>query len=72
MRSQTKWGLLFIAVGALLPVVGFPFTLLYAIPLIAIGVGLFILRKREESIEGLNEEDATRYDSDNNWPRTGL
>jgi len=59
MRSQTKWGLLFIVVGAILPAVGFPFTLLYAIPLIAIGLGLLILRKREESIDGLNEEDAT-------------
>ncbi len=59
MRSQTKWGLFFIAVGAILPVVGFPFTLLYAIPLIALGIGLLILRKREESIEGLNDKDAT-------------
>ena len=57
MRSQ--WGLFFIAVGAIIPVVGFPFTLLYAIPLIALGIGLLIVRKREESIEGLNEEDAT-------------
>jgi uncharacterized membrane protein len=59
MRSQTKWGIFFIVVGAILPVLGFPFTLLYAIPLIALGIGLLILRKREESIEGLNEEDAT-------------
>jgi len=51
--------LLFIAVGAVLPAVGFPFTLLYAIPLITLGIGLLIVRKREESIEGLNEEDAT-------------
>jgi hypothetical protein len=59
MRSQTKWGIFFIVVGAILPVLGFPITLLYAIPLIALGIGLLILRKREESIEGLNEEDAT-------------
>jgi hypothetical protein len=59
MRSQTKWGIFFIVVGAILPVLGFPIILLYAIPLIALGIGLLILRKREESIEGLNEEDAT-------------
>jgi hypothetical protein len=59
MRSQTKWGIFFIAVGAILPVLGFPIILLYAIPLIALGSGLLILRKREESIEGLNREDAT-------------
>jgi uncharacterized membrane protein len=56
MRSQTKWGIFFIVVGAILPVVGFPFTLLYAIPLITIGVGLVVFKRREESIEERKDE----------------
>jgi hypothetical protein len=56
MRSQTKWGIFFIAVGAILPVVGFPFTLLYAIPLITIGIGLVVFKRREDSIEERKDE----------------
>lgn len=56
MRSQTKWGLVFIAVGALLPVVGFPYTLIYAVPLILIGSGLVVFKRREESLEERRDE----------------
>jgi uncharacterized membrane protein len=56
MRSQTKWGLLFIAAGLVLPVVGFPYTLIYAIPLILIGIGLLVFKRREAIIEERNDE----------------
>jgi len=46
MRSQMKWGLFFIAVGAIIPLVGFPYTLLYAVPLILIGIGLVVFTER--------------------------
>jgi hypothetical protein len=57
MRSQMKWGLFFIAVGAIIPLVGFPYTLLYAVPLILIGIGLVVFKRREESIEELKDEN---------------
>ena len=41
-----KWGLFFIAVGAIIPLVGFPYTLLYAVPLILIGIGLVVFTER--------------------------
>jgi len=55
MRSQIKWGLFFIALGLIIPVVGFPFTLIWSIPLILIGTALILLRKREDIIEERRE-----------------
>lgn len=55
MRSQTKWGIFFILLGILLslliaPILS-PFTLIYSIPLLGVGVALIIFRRREEVIE---------------------
>jgi hypothetical protein len=55
MRSQVKWGLFLILIGILLVPIGFPFLLLYAIPLILIGIAIILFRKREESIEPRKE-----------------
>jgi uncharacterized membrane protein len=55
MRSQVKWGLLLILVGIVMTPIGFPFLLLYAIPLILIGLAIILFRKREESIESRND-----------------
>jgi uncharacterized membrane protein len=54
MRSQVKWGLFLIAIGILLIPIGFPILLLYAVPLIAIGIAIIVFRKREEQIETRN------------------
>ncbi|MEM1593389.1 MAG: hypothetical protein QXI53_03420, partial [Archaeoglobaceae archaeon] len=51
MRSQTKWGLAFIILGFLLLPLFLPLTLLYSVPLIAIGLALILFRHREEIIE---------------------
>ena len=51
MRSQTKWGLFFIALGVIISLILFPIALFYSIPLILIGVALILFRKREETIE---------------------
>lgn len=55
MRSQIKWGLFFIALGLIIPVVGFPITLIYAIPLIVIGMSLLLFKRREDIIEERKE-----------------
>jgi hypothetical protein len=55
MRSQVKWGLFLIIVGIILVPVAFPFLLLYAVPLILIGISVILFRKREESIEARRE-----------------
>ncbi|MEM2086681.1 MAG: YbjQ family protein, partial [Archaeoglobaceae archaeon] len=44
MRSQTKWGLAFIILGFLLLPLFLPLTLLYSVPLIAIGLALILFR----------------------------
>lgn len=55
MRSQVKWGLFLIAIGLILVPIAFPFLLFYAIPLILIGIGIILFRKREEEIEAAEE-----------------
>lgn len=55
MRSQTKWGLFFIAAGVILLPFYFPITAIYGVPLIVIGVALIFFRRREEIIEARNE-----------------
>jgi hypothetical protein len=55
MRSQVKWGLFLIILGIVLVPIAFPFLLLYAVPLILIGLAIILFRKREESIEPRNE-----------------
>ncbi len=51
MRSQTKWGIAFVILGLLITPLLFPFTLLYSIPLLGIGIALILFRRREEVIE---------------------
>ena len=51
MRSQTKWGIAFVIIGLLIAPLLFPFTLLYSIPLLGIGLALILFRRREEIIE---------------------
>jgi len=58
MESQVKWGIGFILLGICIAPFGFPFLLIYAIFLIAIGVALILFKKREEEIEGIEEDDA--------------
>jgi len=55
MKSQVKWGLGLILLGAILLPVGFPFLLIYAVPLILIGIALIIFRNREDRIEQVQE-----------------
>jgi uncharacterized membrane protein len=56
MNSQVKWGLALIIIGLLISPFGFPFLLVYSIPLILIGVGLILFQKREERIEEVRRE----------------
>lgn len=51
MRSQTKWGIALMTVGAIISPLIFPLSLIYSIPLILIGIALILFRKREEKIE---------------------
>ncbi|MDD3111106.1 MAG: hypothetical protein PHU26_02285 [Methanofollis liminatans] len=55
MKSQVKWGLGMILIGAILLPFGFPFLLFYAVPLILIGIALIIFRNREDRIEQVQE-----------------
>jgi hypothetical protein len=55
MKSQVKWGLGLILLGAILLPIGFPFLLIYAVPLILIGAALIIFRNREDQIEQVQE-----------------
>ena len=58
MESQVKWGIGFILLGVCIAPFGFPFLLIYAIPLIAIGAALILFKKREEKMEGIEEDNA--------------
>ena len=51
MRSQVKWGILLLAIGLILVPILFPLLLIYAVPLIVIGVALIVYQGREEEVE---------------------
>jgi hypothetical protein len=51
MRSQVRWGIALIVAGCVLLIPSMPFLLIYALPLILIGVALIAFRGREDSIE---------------------
>lgn len=55
MKSQVKWGLGMILVGAVLLPLGFLYLLFSAIPLILIGAALIVFRNREDRIEQVQE-----------------
>jgi hypothetical protein len=58
MRSQVRWGIALTAIGAVIAavaIVGLPFLLIYAVPLIVIGLALIVWRGREETIEAIKE-----------------
>jgi len=59
MKSQVKWGIAMIIIGLVISLFafGFPFLLIYAVPLILIGAGLIVYKGREEIIEEVVEED---------------
>jgi membrane-bound ClpP family serine protease len=54
MRSQTKWGLLFVVIGFLLILVDMSNSMvvsIYGVPSIILGLVLIVFRRREERIE---------------------
>ncbi|KUK60163.1 MAG: hypothetical protein XE10_0972 [Methanoculleus marisnigri] len=57
MRSQVRWGIALTVIGAVIAAIGirFPFLLIYAVPLIVIGLALIVWRGREETIETIRE-----------------
>ena len=57
MRSQVRWGIALTVIGAVIAAIGirFPFLLIYAVPLIVIGLALIVWRGREETIEAIRE-----------------
>ncbi|GEM_PF-1206311 len=55
MKSQVITGIIFIVIGLIL-LIGYPITLIYSIPLILIGLALYLFRGREAIIEHPNEE----------------
>ena len=55
MKSQVITSIIFIVVGLML-LIGYPITLIYSIPLILIGLALYIFRGREAIIEHPAEE----------------
>ncbi len=55
MKSQVKWGIAMIIIGLVISPFGFPFLLIYAVPLILIGGGLIVYKGREEIIEEVVE-----------------
>ncbi|MDT8357912.1 MAG: hypothetical protein RQ758_05340 [Methanomicrobiaceae archaeon] len=57
MESQVRWGIAFIILGTCIAPFGFPFLLVYAVPLIGIGIALIVLRRREGRIEEVREEE---------------
>jgi uncharacterized membrane protein len=56
MESQVKWGIGLIVIGLCIAPFGFPFLLLYAIPLIVIGAALILFKRREAEIEEIKED----------------
>ncbi|NYT03010.1 MAG: hypothetical protein GKC10_09695 [Methanosarcinales archaeon] len=66
MKNQVKWGLALIALGLtialsmLLFPAGFPFLLVYSVPLLALGAGLILFRNREEKIDEVESTDQRR------------
>ncbi|MDI6719973.1 MAG: hypothetical protein QMD46_10215 [Methanomicrobiales archaeon] len=55
MRSQVKWGIILLVIGLVLAPIGFPYLLVYAVPLILIGLALIAFRRREETLEEIRE-----------------
>ncbi|MDV2482396.1 protein BatD [Methanoculleus sp. Wushi-C6] len=58
MRSQVLWGIVLTALGAVIAAIaiaGPVFLLIYALPLILIGLALIVWRRREETIEAIRE-----------------
>lgn len=55
MRSQVKWGIVLLIIGLVLAPIWFPFLLIYAVPLILIGLALIVFRRREEALEEVQE-----------------
>ena len=50
MKSQVITSIIFIGIGLIL-LIGYPITLIYSIPLILIGLALYLFRGREAIIE---------------------
>jgi len=58
MRRQVLWGILLPALGAVIAAVAIAgplFLLIYAVPLILIGIALVVWRGREDTIEAIRE-----------------
>jgi len=55
MKSQVITSIIFIGIGLIL-LSGYPITLIYSIPLILIGLALYLFRGRESIIEHSLEE----------------
>ena len=55
MKSQVITSIIFIVIGLIL-LIGYPITLIYSIPLILIGLALYLFRGREAIIEHPYEE----------------
>jgi hypothetical protein len=55
MKSQVITSIIFIVIGLIL-LIGYPITLIYSIPLILIGLALYLFRGREAIIEQSKEE----------------
>ncbi|MGC9443630.1 MAG: hypothetical protein ACP5E9_01650 [Candidatus Methanospirareceae archaeon] len=55
MKSQVITSIIFISIGLIL-LMGYPITLIYSIPLILIGLALYLFRGREAIIEHPTEE----------------
>lgn len=58
MRSQILWGIVLTALGAVIAAIAIaalPFLLIYAVPLILIGIALIVWQGREEQIEAIKE-----------------
>ncbi len=55
MKSQVKWGIVLIAAGFLILPFGFPFLLIYSVPLVIIGAALILFSGREEIIEQIED-----------------
>jgi uncharacterized membrane protein len=51
MKSQVKWGIAFMAIGLIILPLGYPYLLVYTIPLVIIGIALIVFRNREVIIE---------------------
>ena len=51
MQSQIRWGIVLIAIGAVIALI----SPIFGIPLVVIGIALLIWRGREGVIEGIKE-----------------